>query len=181
MLAGVALNLVSNLLFQEAFVLDVVSSYASSAQVNAALYVSLAAALGAFIGFEREVQRRSAGLRTHALIALACCLFIQLSFFMFDLFEQMHPGDALRIEPATVLNSVIIAMGFVAGGAILKDVAQGKIQNLTTACSVLCAGAVGLAVGLKLIVLAVASSFLVVAINWLGAYFERNVLGKPDQ
>src|SRR5690606_291160 len=47
---------------------------AVSAEV-ALLRLGFAALLGAAIGFERELNASSAGLRTHIIVALAACLF----------------------------------------------------------------------------------------------------------
>ncbi|MEO7222956.1 MAG: MgtC/SapB family protein [Devosia sp.] len=45
-----------------------------------AIRLFLAALFGAMIGFERESNDGSAGLRTHILIAVAACLFTLLAF-----------------------------------------------------------------------------------------------------
>ncbi len=45
----------------------------------------LAAVFGAMIGFEREGNHGSAGLRTHILIAVAACLFTLLAFEIYEI------------------------------------------------------------------------------------------------
>ena len=47
---------------------------------------ALAALFGALIGFEREVWGKPAGLRTHALIAFACALFVEVGRFLIDFY-----------------------------------------------------------------------------------------------
>ena len=65
---------------------------------------ALAALFGALIGFEREVWGKPAGLRTHALIAFACALFVEVGRFLIDFYAAGHPREALRIEVFGVLS-----------------------------------------------------------------------------
>jgi putative Mg2+ transporter-C (MgtC) family protein len=88
------------------------------------------------IGWDREKNARSAGLRTFPLVALATCAFIQAT-------EQAvaHSPEAL----ASIVEGVIVGMGFIGGGAILKH--SGKVTGTATAASLWATGALGLSVG----------------------------------
>lgn len=102
----------------------------------------LAALAGAYalalpIGWDRERQDRSAGLRTFPLVALASCGFVQAA-------EQYmaNSPDAM----ARIIQGIITGIGFIGGGAILK---QGSmVKGTATAASLWATGAVGSAVGL---------------------------------
>src|SRR6218665_578068 len=61
------------------------------------------------IGWNREKEERSAGLRTFPLVAVASCGFIQAA-------ESMAGGSAEAL--ARVNEGVIVGMGFIGGGAI---------------------------------------------------------------
>jgi putative Mg2+ transporter-C (MgtC) family protein len=99
--------------------------------------LSAAYVLALPIAWDREKHARSAGLRTFPLVALATCGFIQAT-------EQAmaHSPDAL----ARVIEGVIVGMGFIGGGAILKE--NGAVIGTATAASLWATGAMGLAVGL---------------------------------
>lgn len=101
--------------------------------------VALAAAyLLAFpIGWDREKEARSAGLRTFPLVALASCGFVQAS-------ESLMTGAPQAT--AYVVNGLITGMGFIGGGAILKHGAS--VYGTATAASLWATGAIGAAVGL---------------------------------
>jgi putative Mg2+ transporter-C (MgtC) family protein len=94
-------------------------------------------ALALPIGWERQLAERSAGLRTFPLVALASCGFVQATE---ELLETSPEATARIIE------GVITGVGFIGGGAILK---QGSaVQGTATAASLWATGAIGVAVGL---------------------------------
>lgn len=103
---------------------------------------NLAALLTAYvlavpIGWNREKEDRSAGLRTFPLVAVASCGFIQ----------AVEPAVAGEAEPlARVVEGLITGIGFIGGGAILK---MGEnVRGTATAASLWVTGAIGAAVGL---------------------------------
>lgn len=89
------------------------------------------------IGWNREKEDRSAGLRTFPLVAVASCGFIQ----------AVEPAMAGEAEPlARVVEGLITGIGFIGGGAILK---MGEnVRGTATAASLWVTGAIGAAVGL---------------------------------
>jgi putative Mg2+ transporter-C (MgtC) family protein len=94
-------------------------------------------ALALRIGWERQLSERSAGLRTFPLVALASCGFVQATE---ELLETSPEATARIIE------GVITGVGFIGGGAILK---QGSaVQGTATGASLWATGAIGAAVGL---------------------------------
>ena len=99
--------------------------------------LAIAYALAFLIGWNREREDRSAGMRTFPLVAIAACGFIQAT------------EGLLRSEPegmARIVEGVITGIGFIGGGAILK--AGGEVQGTATAASLWATGAIGVAVGL---------------------------------
>ena len=102
-------------------------------------FVALAAAfaLAVPIGWDREKRARSAGLRTFPLVAMASCGFVQASESLL-----VHSPDGM----AKVIEGLITGIGFIGGGAILK---QGTtVQGTATAASLWATGAIGVSVGL---------------------------------
>ena len=99
--------------------------------------LTIAYALAFLIGWNREQEDRSAGIRTFPLVAIAACGFVQAV------------EGLLRNEPqgmARVVEGVITGIGFIGGGAILKG--GGEVQGTATAASLWATGAIGIAVGL---------------------------------
>jgi putative Mg2+ transporter-C (MgtC) family protein len=99
--------------------------------------LGIAYALAFLIGWNREKEDRSAGLRTFPLVAVASCGFI--------LATQRLTADSPEAA-ARVVEGVITGIGFIGGGAILKG--GGEVHGTATAASLWSTGAIGIAVGL---------------------------------
>jgi putative Mg2+ transporter-C (MgtC) family protein len=106
--------------------------------------IVLAALLGGIIGLERELTDKSAGLRTHISVALGAALFGLVSAYSFS--DLTLSGPNLRADITRVASNVVVGIGFLGGGAILKHGAT--IRGLTTAGSLWVTAAIGLAAGL---------------------------------
>jgi putative Mg2+ transporter-C (MgtC) family protein len=107
------------------------------APLSTALALGIAYLLAIPIGWDREKRDRSAGLRTFPLVAIASCGFI----------EAIEPRIADDAEAlARVVEGLITGIGFIGGGAILK---QGNdVRGTATAASLWATGAIGAAIGL---------------------------------
>ncbi|MCT9813103.1 MgtC/SapB family protein [Acidovorax sp. Be4] len=105
------------------------------------LRLGLAALLGGLLGWEREIHGKSAGLRTHMLVAMGAALIV--------LIAQQSGGSAADIS--RVLQGVIAGVGFLGAGTILKGDAQGDkethVKGLTTAAGIWLTAAIGAAAG----------------------------------
>lgn len=111
------------------------------------LRLLLAAVLGGLLGFEREVDGHEAGLRTHLLLALGAAIFGVTSVGAFDDFST--DGDTnVQVDVTRIASYVAAGVGFIGGGVILKH--AGMVTGITTATSLWCGAAIGLASGLGL-------------------------------
>jgi putative Mg2+ transporter-C (MgtC) family protein len=89
------------------------------------------------IGWNREREERSAGLRTFPLVALATCGVVQAA-------ESLTAGSPEAM--ARIVEGLITGMGFIGGGAILRQ--TESVKGTATAASLWVTGAIGAAVGL---------------------------------
>jgi len=89
------------------------------------------------IGWDRERNERSAGLRTFPLVAVASCGFVQAT--------EGNVGSSPEAQ-ARIIEGLITGIGFIGGGAIIKQ--AGAVQGTATAAGLWATGAVGAAVGL---------------------------------
>ena len=110
----------------------------------------LAIALGFGIGAERESRGKDAGISTHSLVIVGAMLFTFMSM-------TVDPASKSRIAA-----QVVTGIGFLGAGLILKD--GTTVRNLTTAASLWCAGAIGMAIGFGYSVIAVVSALAVMVI-----------------
>ncbi len=100
--------------------------------------------LGGAIGYERDLHGRPAGLRTHALVALASATFMVVST-RFIYFQHYGKDDLVMIDPSRIAASVVSGIGFLGAGAILRD--GITIRGLTTAAGLWLVAAIGMAAG----------------------------------
>ncbi|HSM64787.1 MAG TPA: MgtC/SapB family protein [Ilumatobacteraceae bacterium] len=120
----------------------------------------LAALLGGIIGIERELDGQDAGFRTHLLLALGAALFGAISVGAFTEFVDGSTTN-VQVDVTRVASYVAAGIGFIGGGAILKD--RGRITGITTATSLWTGAAVGLAAGLGFWLGAVATAVIALA------------------
>ncbi len=138
---------------------------------DAALRLLIAALLGAIIGAEREHHGRAAGVRTQFLVALGSALAMVVSLHFGDVYGQGASSGAIRIDPARVAYGVMGGIGFLGAGAILR---YGiGIRGLTTAASLWCSAAIGLACGFGMIALSILAVVLVIFALVLLVRLER--------
>lgn len=104
----------------------------------------LAAIFGAVIGYEREVNNRPAGLRTHILVCVAAATFGILTVEIAH--APMFEGELFRFDPIRAVEAVTAGIAFLAAGTILF--AKGEVHGLTTGAGMWLAGAIGLSAGL---------------------------------
>jgi len=114
-----------------------------SLQFELAIRLLVAAALGAAIGFEREIHAHPAGMRTHLLVSEGSAIFTVLSIYGFV--GVLPSGDGSPPEPTRIAAQIVSGIGFLGAGAILKS--GTSIRGLTTAASLWATAAVGVAVG----------------------------------
>src|SRR3954447_9381194 len=108
---------------------------------HALLRLVVAAALGAAIGFERELRDREAGMRTHLLVALGSCLFTLVSAYGFNEF-LVQGGSVVRADPSRIAAQIVTGIGFLGAGAIIRD--GLSVRGLTTAASLWIVAAIGM-------------------------------------
>lgn len=156
---------------------EVFRSFAATPPLVAVARLLIAALLGGMIGFEREINARTAGLRTHILIAMGACLFALVSFEIVEI-SQADP-QTQRVDPLRLIEAVTSGVAFLAAGSII--VSGSKVRGLTTGAGMWVAGAIGLACGIGQIGLAVIATAMLVPILWLLRGMKSSIgNGKKD-
>ena len=133
--------------------------HTSLSTADVALRLGAAAVLGAIIGAEREYHGRAAGLRTQLLVALGSCLAMIVSLNFAKVFGWESSNTALRVDPARVAYGIMSGIGFLGAGAIIRY--GTGIRGLTTAASLWCTAAVGLACGFGMFTVSVMTAGIV--------------------
>lgn len=147
--------------------MDWISQVLNSWTFDACCRLVVAAILGGLVGLEREHHGRSAGFRTQLLVALGAATAMVVSLHFGQIFGQAGVSATLRIDPARVAYGVMGGIGFLGAGAIVKS--GVSVRGMTTAASLWCTAALGLACGFKMYAVAiVGTSLVLVALFFLG-------------
>ena len=133
------------------------------------MLVSLA--LGTAVGWERQVGRKPAGLRTHTLVCLGSTLFVLLTEHV------AHEFGTTGIDPTRIIHGVVTGVGFLGAGSIMRQ--EGWVQGLTTAASIWMVSAIGVAVGVHAWSLAVTGTVMALVVLEGYRWVERK-LTHPD-
>ena len=128
--------------------------------------------LGTLVGWERQVGRKPAGLRTHVLVCLGSTMFV---------LTTGHAVAALgtgNLDPTRIVHGVITGVGFLGAGSIMRR--EGCVQGLTTAASVWMVAAIGVAVGVNAYVLAIIGTVLALIVLEGFRWVERFLSPEGD-
>lgn len=117
------------------------------------LRLLVAMAAGGIVGLERQINNKSAGLRTNTLVSVGACIFVLASIY-----TTGHTGD-----PSRVIGQIVTGIGFLGGGVILHH--GVSVLGLTTAATIWCSAALGSIAGLGYYKETAVCTILIILIN----------------
>ena len=125
------------------------------------LRLVLSVIAGGFIGLEREVVHKPAGVRTHMLVSLGSALFVLITL-------ESLPGETARI-----VAGIATGIGFLGAGTIFRS--KSEVHGLTTAASIWAVAGVGIAIGLGYYLMTAISVILILIVLQLNKmdFFKR--------
>ena len=132
------------------------------------LRLLLATGLGSAIGLNRELRRKPAGLRTHALVALGAALLTMVGLAVTQFDGGRDPSALSRIA-----QGLIAGVGFIGGGVILRREDPKGVHGLSTAASIWIVAAAGIASGCGLWRSAVATVLIALVLLVGGGVIDR--------
>ena len=129
--------------------------------------------LGTLLGWERQLGRKPAGLRTHTLVCLGSTLFVLLAR------HAVTEIGGSNLDPTRIIHGVVTGIGFLGAGSILRQ--EGWVQGLTTAASVWMVSAIGVAVGVRAYPLAITGTVLALVVLEGYRWVERFLGPESEQ
>lgn len=146
-------------------------------QLEVLAEVLLAMLLGGLIGFERELAGKSAGLRTHMMIAGAAALLVALGDV---LTQRFHSESGIRVttDPIRIVEAVVTGVSFLGAGMIFRGGGKTEVQGLTTASGILLTAGLGICVALRQLVLAIGLTLITMLILRGLMWFERRITAR---
>ncbi|QDU37497.1 putative Mg(2+) transport ATPase [Maioricimonas rarisocia] len=139
--------------------------------------VALAGLLGGVIGFEREIADKPAGLRTHIFVAAGAALLVLLAEGAVDFFRRSGSDTEIAADPIRIIQAIVIGISFLGTGTIIHR-GGDEVEGLTTAASIFLTAAIGIAVALDRIWLAVGTTLLALLVLTMVNWIEWKLLDK---
>jgi putative Mg2+ transporter-C (MgtC) family protein len=125
-----------------------------------------AAVCGMVVGLNRNMHRKPAGIRTHAIVAIGAGLFTLVSLSM----AGIDPSGALR-----TVQGIVTGIGFLGAGVILHPSQRGDVKGLTTAACIWVSAGLGTACGAGYYVTAIVTTALVLIVVTVGGRLEQRI------
>ena len=132
--------------------------------------------LGMGLGADRAIRGKSAGIRTHGLVALSAAVITVSALTLY--FDLQRAGEH-NLDPLRVVQGLAQAIGFIAAGMIF--VARGDVNNLTSAANVWLSAAIGIAAGAAQYPLAAAATFLGILLLTVARLLERVLNRRAEE
>lgn len=132
----------------------------------------IASVLGLAIGLERELKRKSLGLKTILVISIVSCLLTIVSIQSTYIFPPSTQIE-IRTDPLRLAAQIVSGVGFLGAGVILRREDE-TISGLTTAAIVWGAAGIGIATGAGFYVEAIVGvSFILLSVELLPAIVRK--------
>jgi putative Mg2+ transporter-C (MgtC) family protein len=128
--------------------------------------LATALVVGAVLGVNRDLHRKSAGLRTLALVSVGSAIVVIVTLVV-----AHGSGDAV----SRVIQGLVTGVGFLGAGVIIHHEPERRVEGLTTAASVWVAAGLGAACGAGLVVVALLSVLATMIVLVLGGRVERAI------
>ena len=148
-----------------------------------AIRLLLAVIIGGLIGYERELNNRAAGFRTHILVCTGAAITSMIELYSVESLKQItaaNPaiGGRLSADLLRLGAQVISGVGFLGVGTIIHE--KGSVKGLTTAASLWVVASIGIAVGFGFYTLSIMSFICVFFALVLLKGFEHKFIDKTS-
>ena len=136
----------------------------------------IATVLGGFIGLEREIHGKEAGLRTYTLVSLGSALIMIVSIQIFEIYKNQTVMD-----PSRIAAQVVTGIGFLGAGAIIRSSGSSgaaAVKGLTTAAGIWVSAGIGLACGIGAYIPALMTTIWILLVLQYGSRFGFVIRAK---
>ncbi|PVW16253.1 MgtC/SapB family protein [Marixanthomonas spongiae] len=121
---------------------------------------------GFCMGLERQMKGKHAGLKTNVLVALGAAIFMMISLIF---------ADSSTTDLTRVLGQIVVGVGFLGAGVILRTSDKKRVKGLATAATIWCSAAAGCLAGLGIYDILGGFTVFVVLVNIIFGYLNKKV------
>jgi putative Mg2+ transporter-C (MgtC) family protein len=137
-----------------------------------------AAAAGIMLGLPRNLSDKPIGMRTLGLVSLGAAMVTTAALHYPAL--AADPNAVSRVLQG-IIQGLMVGVGFIGAGVILRDTSTNRVHGLTTATTVWIAAACGIGCGLGAWPMVVIGIVLALVILIVLKRFERHVTSDIEQ
>lgn len=130
---------------------------------------------GGILGWEREVQDKPAGLRTHMMVSLGSALPIVAALQFLALLSA--DSSLLQSDPFRIVQGIMGGIGFLGAGAIIQS--SRWVRGLTTAATIWVSAAIGVVCGFGFYTIAGIATGMSLVVLLAFGYLEGRFMNKP--
>ena len=144
----------------------------SDVDISIVLRLLAAAAAGVALGLPHNLADKPIGMRTLALVSLGAAM-VAVAALRYPALGS-DPNAASRVLQG-IVQGLMVGVGFIGAGVILRDMSTNRVHGLTTATTVWIAAALGIACGLADWTVAATGLVLALVVLLVLKKFERHV------
>jgi len=147
-------------------------------EVSVVIRLLAGAIAGGALGLPRQLSDKPIGMRTLALVSLGAAM---VSVAALRYLPAGTDANATARVLQGLLQGLMVGVGFIGAGVILRDTSTNKVHGLTTAPTVWIAAALGIACGIADWLVAGVGLALALVILVVLKRFENSVTREPEQ
>lgn len=117
---------------------------------------------GILLGYERENHLKVAGIRTHAIVAMASSLMMLISKYGF--YDILRHNN-VSLDPSRIAAGVVTAIGFLGAGVIFAR--KVNVTGLTTAAGIWATVGIGMAIGAGMYAISISATLLILIFQYV--------------
>jgi len=142
------------------------------------LRVAVAAACALLIGMDRSLKDKPLGAQAYIIVATGSAALIVMTL-NFSLSAVANDGS-LQMDPIRLISGIVGGIGFLGGGAIIKNQDDGHLRGAASGAAIWGAGAIGIACGLGYLAEAVIIAVIVFCVLGLPGWFRKSGLAPGE-
>jgi putative Mg2+ transporter-C (MgtC) family protein len=149
-------------------------------EIDLSIILRLVAAVvvGGALGLSRDLADQPIGMRTLALVSLGAAA---VSIAVLRQIDVVHNPDAASRVLQGIVQGLMVGVGFIGAGVILRDTSTNRVHGLTTATTVWIAAALGIACALGEWLISLVGLVLALIILIALKRFERRVAPEVEK
>ncbi|WP_313135898.1 MgtC/SapB family protein [Paracoccus jeotgali] len=142
------------------------------------LRVAVAAGCALLIGMDRSLKDKPLGAQAYIIVATgsAALIVMTLNFSL----SAVANDNSLQMDPIRLISGIVGGIGFLGGGAIIKNQDDGHLRGAASGAAIWGAGAIGIACGLGYLAEAVIIAVLVFCVLGLPGWFRKSGLAPGE-